>query len=65
MTVCFGKNMEFMDFVTIIIGLIERLMELLLKNPDIDIHYCISWDNETWFRTWSGKRNFNTTTIWK
>lgn len=36
--------------------LLERPMELLLNNADIDIHYCISWANETWARTWSGKR---------
>ncbi len=35
--------------------LLEKPMELLLHNPDIDIHYCISWANETWSRTWSGK----------
>lgn len=34
--------------------LMQRPMEILLENPDIDINYCICWANETWTRTWYG-----------
>ena len=34
--------------------LMEKPMETLLNNPDIDINYCICWANETWTRTWYG-----------
>lgn len=32
--------------------LLEKPMEILLKHPEIDIHYCICWANETWSRNW-------------
>ena len=35
--------------------LLEKPAELLLANPDIDTHYCFSWANEPWARTWDGK----------
>lgn len=35
--------------------LLEKPMELLLENPEIDMNYCICWANETWCRTWDGK----------
>jgi lipopolysaccharide biosynthesis protein len=35
--------------------LLEKPAELLLKNKEIDIHYCFSWANEPWARTWDGK----------
>lgn len=34
--------------------LMNRPMEILLENPDIDIHYNICWANESWTRTWYG-----------
>lgn len=35
--------------------LLEKPMENMLKNPKVNIPFCISWANETWSRTWSGK----------
>ena len=35
-------------------------MELLLKNKDIDIPFCISWANEDWTNVWKGE---NTRTL--
>ncbi len=32
--------------------LMEKPLEILLEHPEIDIHYCICWANETWTRTW-------------
>ncbi|NOQ32163.1 MAG: glycosyl transferase [Helicobacteraceae bacterium] len=32
--------------------LLEKPMELLLKNPDIDINYCVSWANHNWEDSW-------------
>lgn len=32
--------------------LLEKPMELLLANPDIDINYCISWANHNWDDSW-------------
>ncbi len=34
--------------------LLEKPMELLLENKDININYCISWANESWTRNWDG-----------
>jgi hypothetical protein len=34
--------------------LLEKPMELLLENKDIDLNYCISWANEPWTRNWDG-----------
>lgn len=36
--------------------LLEKPMELLRDNPDIDIPYSICWANETWRRTWYGQK---------
>ncbi len=33
--------------------LLERPAENLLRWKEIDIHYCFSWANESWIRTWS------------
>ncbi len=33
--------------------LLQKPAELLLENRDIDIHYCFSWANESWTRTWN------------
>ena len=35
--------------------LLEKPVELLLANKDININYCFSWANEPWARTWDGK----------
>jgi hypothetical protein len=32
--------------------LLEKPAELLLSNPDIDIHYCFCWANENWTNGW-------------
>lgn len=37
--------------------LLEKPMELLLENKDIDINYCISWANENWTNAWVSKDN--------
>lgn len=34
--------------------LLEKPMELLLNNKDIDTRFCISWANEPWTRNWDG-----------
>lgn len=34
--------------------LLEKPIENMLSNPDIDINFCLCWANETWSRTWSG-----------
>ncbi len=33
--------------------LLEKPAENLLKWKDIDVHYCFSWANESWIRSWS------------
>ncbi len=33
---------------------LEKPAELLLKNKNIDFHYCFSWANEPWTKTWHG-----------
>jgi len=35
--------------------LLEKPMEMLLANPDIDINYCISWANHDWTDAWKCK----------
>jgi lipopolysaccharide biosynthesis protein len=35
--------------------LLEKPMEILLNNKDLDFPYCICWANEQWTRTWQGK----------
>lgn len=35
--------------------LLEKPMELLLDNPDIDIEYCVCWANEAWTKAWVSK----------
>lgn len=32
--------------------LLEKPMEILLKHPEIDLHYSICWANETWRSSW-------------
>lgn len=33
---------------------LEKPMEMLLRNKKIDFHYCIAWANEPWTKTWHG-----------
>ena len=33
--------------------LMQKPMEMLLENPDIDINYCVCWANETWTKAWA------------
>lgn len=35
--------------------LIEKPMENMLKNPKVDLPFCISWANEPWTKTWTGR----------
>ena len=35
--------------------LLEKPMENMLRNPKIEISFCVSWANESWARTWDGK----------
>ena len=46
--------------------LLEKPMENMLKNKNIEIPFCVCWANETWSRRWSGqdedvliKQNYN------
>ncbi|WP_332380577.1 glycoside hydrolase family 99-like domain-containing protein [Lactococcus cremoris] len=32
--------------------LIEKPVEQFLNNKDLDIHFCLSWANESWMKTW-------------
>lgn len=37
--------------------LLEKPIEILLQNKDIDINYCISWANEDWTNAWTNNSN--------
>ena len=37
--------------------LLEKPMQILLQHPEINIHYCICWANETWTRVWYDLKN--------
>lgn len=39
---------------------LEKPAENLLKWSDINMPFCFCWANETWARSWSGLRTFNT-----
>lgn len=40
--------------------ILEKPAENLLQWRDINIHYCFSWANESWVRTWSNVKGGNT-----
>ena len=51
--------MEYQGSASIIIGfngkrIMEGPIDLLLKNPQIDIKFFINWANENWTRAWDG-----------
>lgn len=37
--------------------LLEKPVELFLKNKSLDINFCLSWANEPWTRSWDGQHN--------
>lgn len=43
--------------------LLERPMEMLLENKDIEIKFCISWANHNWDNSWTAAAGRETTLI--
>lgn len=36
--------------------LLEKPVELFLKNKDLNMNFCLSWANEPWTRSWDGEQ---------
>ena len=37
--------------------LLEKPLNIILENRDIDIRFCLNWANESWSRRWDGSEN--------
>ena len=37
--------------------LLESPIKALLRNPEIDIKFCLNWANESWCRSWDGRES--------
>ena len=38
--------------------ILEKPLEVFLKNPDLDIPFCLSWANNSWTRQWKANNEF-------
>ena len=37
--------------------ILDTPLEIILKEKDINIHYCLNWANESWSRRWDGSED--------